>query len=394
MSKKFYMFNNGTCTRVKLYGIDVNNLFLSNSYEEVNDEALAEADYIIINTCSFLKSKEEYFYKFIKEVNKKLSDKQVIIVIGCLPSIIRDKLLNINDKMLLFGRELSEIKEYFHFKKDIKTKATSVSDKLNFNKTLLYQFNKFILHSKHIEYRLKREKVCYLQISSGCRGKCTYCSEKFTTKLKSRPIKDILEAINDGITRGYSLFGLNSDDASAYGKDINTSLESLLTEIIKIKENIHFSIPEFNPNGLTDKVIECLKDKKFLYITVPIQSGSQRILDLMERPYKINDIIRRITTIKTNNKKLKINTHIIVGFPGETEEDFLKTKELLNSGLFDRVKIFMYNERPNTKAALMDNKVAENVKIKRREELLKIMKKQNIKHFSLTNLILNKEQLK
>jgi len=394
MSKKFYMFNNGTCTRVKLYGIDVNNLFLSNSYEEVNDEALAEADYIIINTCSFLKSKEEYFYKFIKEVNKKLSDKQVIIVIGCLPSIIRDKLLNINDKMLLFERELSEIKEYFHFKKDIKTKATSVSDKLNFNKTLLYQFNKFILHSKHIEYRLKREKVCYLQISSGCRGKCTYCSEKFTTKLKSRPIKDILEAINDGITRGYSLFGLNSDDASAYGKDINTSLESLLTEIIKIKENIHFSIPEFNPNGLTDKVIECLKDKKFLYITVPIQSGSQRILDLMERPYKINDIIRRITTIKTNNKKLKINTHIIVGFPGETEEDFLKTKELLNSGLFDRVKIFMYNERPNTKAALMDNKVAENVKIKRREELLKIMKKQNIKHFSLTNLILNKEQLK
>ena len=392
MSKKFYMYNNGTCTRVKLYGVDVNNLFIVNGYEEVEKEE--NADYVIINTCSFLKSKEEYFYRFIRDVDNRLNDKQKIIVIGCLPSIIRDELLDINDKMLLFGRDLSEIKKHFKFKKDIVTRATSVSDKLNFSKNLLYQFNRFILHSKHIEYRLKREKVCYLQISSGCRGRCTYCSEKFTTKLKSRPLNDILEAINDGISRGYSLFGLNSDDASAYGKDIGSSLEELLTEVVKIKGNIYFSIPEFNPNGLSDKVIECLKDKKFLYITVPMQSGSQRILDLMERPYKIDDVIKRIKRVKKNNKKLKINTHVIVGFPGETEEDFMKTKEILSSGLFDRVKVFMYNERPNTKAALMDGKVPESVKVRRRNELLEVMKKQNIKHFSMTNLILNREQLK
>ena len=392
MSKKFYMYNNGTCTRVKLFGVDVNNLFLINGYEEVEREE--NADYVIINTCSFLKSKEEYFYRFIRDVDNRLSDKQRIVVIGCLPSILHDELLDLNDKMLLFGRDLSEIKKHFKFKKDIVTRATSVSDKLNFSKNLLYQFNRFILHSKHIEYRLKREKVCYLQISSGCRGRCTYCSEKFTTKLKSRPLNDILEAINDGISRGYSLFGLNSDDASAYGKDIDSSLEELLTEVVKIKKDIYFSIPEFNPNGLSDKVIECLKDKKFLYITVPMQSGSQRILDLMERPYKIDDVIKRIKRVKKNNKKLKINTHVIVGFPGETEEDFVKTKEILSSGLFDRVKVFMYNERPNTKAALMDGKVPEGVKVRRRDELLEVMKKQNIKHFSMTNLILNREQLK
>lgn len=392
MSKKFYMYNNGTCTRVKLFGVDVNNLFLINGYEEVEREE--NADYVIINTCSFLKSKEEYFYRFIRDVDNRLSDKQSIVVIGCLPSILHDELLDLNDKMLLFGRDLSEIKKHFKFKKDIVTRATFVSDKLNFSKNLLYQFNRFILHSKHIEYRLKREKVCYLQISSGCRGRCTYCSEKFTTKLKSRPLNDILEAINDGISRGYSLFGLNSDDASAYGKDIDSSLEELLTEVVKIKKDIYFSIPEFNPNGLSDIVIECLKDKKFLYITVPMQSGSQRILDLMERPYKIDDVIKRIKRVKKNNKKLKINTHVIVGFPGETEEDFMKTKEILSSGLFDRVKVFMYNERPNTKASLMDGKVPEGVKVRRRNELLEVMKKQNIKHFSMTNLILNREQLK
>ncbi len=392
MSKKFYMYNNGTCTRVKLYGVDVYNLFLANGYEEVEKEEFA--DYIIVNTCSFLKSKEEYFYRFIKAIDNRINDKQRIVVIGCLPSIIRDELLAINENMLLFGRDISEVKKQFKFKKDIQTRATSVSEKLDFNKNLLYQFNKYILHSKHIEYRLKRERVCYLQISSGCRGRCTYCSEKFTTKLKSRPLSEIKEAIFDGISRGYTLFGLNSDDASAYGKDIGCSLEELLEEVVKIKDDIYFSIPEFNPNGLSDRVIECLKDKKFLYITVPMQSGSQRILDLMERPYKIDDVIKRIKRVKKNNKKLKINTHVIVGFPGETEEDFIKTKEILRSGLFDRVKVFMYNERPNTKAALMDGKVPESVKVRRRDELLSVMKKQNIKHFSMTNLILNREQLK
>jgi len=392
MSKKIYVYNSNTCTRVKLYGIDVTNLFTINGYEI--SKTIEDANIVIINTCSFLKSKEEYFLNFIRKVNNDLKKNQKLIIIGCLPSINKKGILEINDKIILFGRDINAIKEYFKFKKDILTKATSVKDKLSFKKELLYQFNKYILKSKHIEYRLKRNKVCYLQISSGCRGKCTYCSEKFTTKLKSRTIEEIKEAIYDGINRGYKLFGLNSDDASAYGKDINLSLEELLEEIVNIKEDINFSIPEFNPNGLSKTVIKCLKDKKFLYITVPIQSGSQDILDMMQRPYKIDEVIEKIRIIKKNNKNLKINTHVIVGFPGETEKDFLKTKKVLSLGLFDRVKVFMYNERPNTIAATLPNKVKEEVKLKRRNELLSLMKKQNIKHFSLTNLILNKEQLK
>ena len=392
MSKNFYIFNNNTCTRVKLFGIDVTNLFIENGYKKTTK--IKESDLIIINTCSFLKSKEKYFLDLIRKINNHLKSKQKLIIVGCLPSINKEELLKINKTMILFGRDLNQIKEYFKFDKSIKSKATSVKDKLSFNKNIEYLFNKVFLRSKHIEYRLKRNKVCYLQISSGCQGKCTYCSERFTTKLKSRPINEILDAINDGIARNYKLFGLNSDDASAYGKDLNSSLDELLGEIIKIKEKIYFSIPEFNPNGLSQNVINCLKDEKFLYITVPIQSGSQRILDLMERPYKIDKVIEKIKIIKENNKNLKINTHIIVGFPGETDEDFEKTKNIIQTGLFDRVKVFMYNERPNTKALDFPNKVEEIIKLKRREELLRIEKMENIKKFSLTNLILNKEQLK
>lgn len=389
---KIYAYNNNTCTRVKLYGLDVIELFKINNNEIVDEKN--KADIIIINTCSFLKSKELYFLSFIKRINNEKLPHQKIMITGCLPSINKEDIIKINPDILLFGRDIEKIKDYFKFINLPKTKATTVEDKLPIKKKIIYLFNKLFLHSKHIEYRLKRNKVCYLQISTGCLGTCTYCSEKFTTNLKSRPIKEIVDTIYDGISRGFTLFGLNSDDASAYGKDINSSLEELLTEIVKIKEDIYFSIPEFNPNGLTDKVIELLRDKKFLYITVPIQSGSQRILNLMQRPYNIKKVKDKITKLRKINKKLMINTHVIVGFPSETEKDFKMTNNLLNTGLFDRVKVFCYNERPNTKALSIEPKIPEEIKEQRKEILLETIKKQNIKKLSLTNIILNKEQLK
>lgn len=388
---KVYLYNTGTCTRVKLYGNDVENLLRENNCEFVKKE---EAEYIFINTCSFLESKSSYFINKLKTLNKELNKNQIICVIGCLGGTHKKEIQEISKEILIFKRDIIEIKKYFKLKNDIKTKSTSVKDKLPIDKKIIYIFNKILLHSKHIEYRLKRDKVCYLQISSGCRGKCTYCSEKFITKLKSRPINEIINAINDGIERGYSLFGLNSDDASCYGKDINTNLETLLEKVVKIDKKIYFSIPEFNPNGLSNKVIELLKDKKFLYITVPIQSGSNRILGLMQRPYQIEEVISKIKEVKKYNKTIRINTHVIVGFPGETEEDFNKTKELLETGLFDRVKVFMYNDRPNTIATNMKNKISNEVKEKRKQELLDVIKKNNLKHLSITNLILNREQLK
>ena len=110
MSKKIYIYNSNTCTRVKLYGIDVCNLFTINGYKLV--ENVTDANLIIINTCSFLKSKEEYFLNFISKVNANLKKGQKIIIIGCLPSINKEGILSINKKIILFGRELEAIKDY------------------------------------------------------------------------------------------------------------------------------------------------------------------------------------------------------------------------------------------------------------------------------------------
>lgn len=389
---KAYFYNKNTCTRVKLYGNDVIELFKINGGEIVDN--IEDAEYIFINTCSFLESKSSYFLKFVSDIYKNKSKDQKVVIIGCLGGTHISEIEAISKDIIIFKRDILDIKEYFNFDKLPKSKSTNVKDKLPKDKILVYWFNKLILHSKHIEYRLKRDRVCYLQISSGCRGKCSYCSEKFITHLKSRPIPEIMDAIEDGIVRGYTLFGLNSDDASCYGLDINSSLEELLKEIVGIDKKIYFSIPEFNPNGLTNEVVNLLRDKKFLYITVPIQSGSNRILKLMRRPYNIERVIESVKTLRSINHHLKINTHVIVGFPGETEEDFNATKNLIASGLFDRVKVFMYNERPNTEALTIEPKISEEEKIRRRDEILEAMKKVNKKKFSMTNIILNKEQLK
>ena len=389
---KVYIENNNTCTRVKLYGMDVINLFKCNGCEIVKNKN--NADYIVINTCSFLNSKAKYFLDKVKKLYEEKCENQKVVIIGCLGGSNKDDVLNISKDIIIFKRDINEIKEYFKFKNIPKTKSSSVSDKLSIKIGMLYLFNKFILRSKHIEYRLKRNKVCYLQISSGCMGKCSYCSEKYITKLKSRSIDDIIDAIYDGISRGYRLFGLNSDDASCYGKDIGSSLEDLLNRVVDIDEDIYFSIPEFNPQGLTDRVVELLKDKKFLYITCPIQSGSNKILKSMKRPYTIEYALKQLSRVKEKNKNIMINTHVIVGFPGETEKEFNKTLEVLESGLFDRVKVFMYNERPNTEAVKLKNKVSNEEKLIRKEKVLDVVRKSNIKKKSLTNLILNREQLK
>lgn len=389
---KFYIYNAGTCIRVKLFGEDVRNLLKLNGWNECSVAAIA--DYLIINTCSFLESKSSYFLEFIQIIEKQRLPFQKIVVIGCLGGTHEKEILAISKDILIFKRDLDVIACSFKCDQMPKATATNISETLPLSKMILEKFNRCFLHSKHIEFRLKREHVCYIQMSTGCLGKCTYCSEKFITKLKSRPIKEILDAVDDGIKRGFTLFSLSSDDASAYGKDIASSLDELLMELCKIKQNIYFIIPEFNPQGLSESVIKSLSDKKFLYITIPIQSGSQKILNKMKRPYEIDKVVKDVCRIKNSNKHLMVNTHVIVGFPGETDEDFEKTRMLLKTGLFDRVKVFMYSERPGTKAALFPDKVSQTIKENRRQKILKTMRHSNLKKMSLTNLILNLEQIK
>ena len=380
---KFYLFNENVCIRLKLFGEDLKNLLSSNGWKETT---LQDADYIFINSCSFLNSKESFFLKKIQELDSK-TDKN-ICVFGCLPQTSSEKILTINSKILLFNRDINLISKKLNLTLTNTSLSHSTRKVLSLKGKIVYLFNKFLLKNPSINYRLNKEKVFHLNISRGCLGKCTYCSEKFTTSLKSRKISEVLNSFHSGLDAGYKIFSLNSDDTSCFGKDNKEDIYSLLKEMLAVNKDFNLVITEFNPQGLTDKVINLLSSKKIIFITIPIQSGSQKILNKMKRPYKISPVIKKLKEIKKLNPSLKINTHLIVGFPGESKNDFNKTIALSKTGLFDRVKIFEYNDRPGTEASLMKRKISFNEKIKRKKYLKLKFILSDLKHFSLSNILM------
>ncbi|MBT3405386.1 radical SAM protein [archaeon] len=373
--------------RLKLFGEDLKKLFILNGWEETS---LETADYIFINSCSFLKSKEDFFIKKIGGYDFSKKRSQKIFVFGCLSSSNPSRIEAINKEIVLFGRGLEQFVEYFKFKKtDFSCSYTSV-EKLSFYKQFLSFMNFFLWQNPNIDYRLKRDKIFHLKISEGCLGNCSYCSEKFTTKLKSRKINNLIFEFKEGIKRGFSIFCFNSDDTSVFGRDNDENIYDLLAGVLNLNGDFLLAVTEFNPGGLLDeRAVDLLTSSKICYITLPIQSGSQKILDKMNRCYNINEIIDKILLIKKLNPLVKINTHLIVGFPGETDFDFDKTLSLVKSGVFDRVKIFKYSNRPFTKASKFIGKISEEIKDKRVRMIKKAILLNIIKKGSFPDFILN-----
>ena len=389
MKPKFFFINKETCVRLKIFGEEIYKTLLHNHWQEVSEDEIKLADYVFINSCSFLKDKEDKCLSIINKAKQKINYETQLVVFGCLPSVNSEAIKKIESNVLMFGRQMEIIQNYFNLKPINDFSVNIIKKNLSFKEKIINFINLF-LKSDAISFRLNEKNVYHLKISEGCLGKCTYCSEKFNTKFKSLPIKIILNRFKTGLKKGFKIFVFNSDDSSCFGKDNKESIVQLLKEMFKTKDNFKLSITEFNPQGLLQpNIIKHLSNKKIFSITIPIQSGSQKILDQMRRPYKIDEILPIVYKLKKYNPKIKINTHIIVGFPGESKLDFNKSIKILKFGLFNRVKIFRYSPRPNTIASLMPNQIPENEKFRRLKILKRVVLLQNILNMSLSDLLLN-----
>lgn len=389
MKTKFFFLNKETCVRLKIFGEEIYKTLLHNHWKELSEDQIEQANYIFINSCSFLKDKEDKCLSIISKAKQKMGKKTQLVVFGCLPSVNSEAIKKIESSVLMFGRQMELIQNYFKLKPINDFSVNTIKKNLSFKEKIISFINLF-LASDAISFRLNEKNVYHLKISEGCLGKCSYCSEKFNTKFKSLPIKIILNRFKSGIEKGFKIFVFNSDDSSCFGNDNEESIGQLLKEMFRTKHDFKLSITEFNPQGLLQPhIIKYLRNKKIFSITIPIQSGSQKILDEMRRPYKIDEILPIIYKLKKYNPKIKINTHIIVGFPGESEIDFKKSIKILQSGFFNRVKIFKYSPRPNTLASLMPNQISEEEKIRRLKILRRAILIQNILNMSLSDLLLN-----
>ena len=217
-------------------------------------------------------------------------------------------------------------------------------------------------------------KTYTIKVSTGCTGTCSYCTIKLSRGIiRSKPISLVEREFDQGLERGYKDFALIGTDIGDYGKDQSSDLLELLTILNRKKSDFILRLRNVNPRWLIPSVepfCELLKNRKINYLLSPVQSGSDHILERMNRGYKAEDYIKAIRRIREVRPDMCIKTQVIVGFPGETDEDFKKSMALFRTGLFDYIEVYPFTARPGTKAYDFTDKVPLPVISARYKKLL------------------------
>ena len=217
-------------------------------------------------------------------------------------------------------------------------------------------------------------KTFCIKVSTGCMGHCSYCSIKLARgRIKSKPIDTVVAEFERGLDHGYRDFALLGTDLGDYGKDRKVDLLDLLTRLTGCQEKFKLRLRNVNPRWLIPSVgdfCKLLQTGKIAYVLSPVESGSNRVLARMNRGYGIEDYIGAIMKVRDAYPPVFVKSQIMVGFPGETEDDFCKSMDLTKTGLFDYVDVYAYTKRPGTKAWGFRDEIDPRVISKRYRRLL------------------------
>ncbi|MCX7884490.1 MAG: tRNA (N6-isopentenyl adenosine(37)-C2)-methylthiotransferase MiaB, partial [Caloramator sp.] len=217
----------------------------------------------------------------------------------------------------------------------------------------------------------------WVPIMYGCNNFCSYCIVPYVRgRERSREVNDILTEVKDLAKQGYKEITLLGQNVNSYGKDIEgMNFAKLLRMVNEVEgiERIRFMTS--HPKDLTDDVIEAIRDCEKLceHIHLPVQSGSTNILKKMNRKYTKEEYLKLVDKIKNNIKDVSITTDIIVGFPGETEEDFNETLDLVSKVEYDSAFTFIYSKRKGTPAAEYEDQVPDDIKHERFNRLVELV---------------------
>jgi tRNA A37 methylthiotransferase MiaB len=223
---------------------------------------------------------------------------------------------------------------------------------------------------------LFEENSFFIRVAEGCTGNCTYCSERPAWgRIKSRPMEQVIEEFRWGLQKGYNRFFLVAPDLGSYGIDIGCNVVDLLKKMVKIDERKNYQIilNQMNPvdlNRMLPEMEEVLASGKIEALGCQVESGSDRVLELMGRKYTAKDWRESMLRINRKFPFVRLSTHIMIGFPTETDQDFEATLKLLDFPLFiDWVGFFIFSPRPSVYASLLPEQVPKKVKEQRFKRL-------------------------
>ncbi|MCK8517766.1 tRNA (N(6)-L-threonylcarbamoyladenosine(37)-C(2))-methylthiotransferase [Methanoculleus sp. 7T] len=214
-----------------------------------------------------------------------------------------------------------------------------------------------------------------VQVASGCVGRCSYCITRLARgRLKSAPAEEVLDAVRSLVASGAYEIQLTGQDVAAWGLDLGESLPGLLQEIAEIPGRFAVRLGMMHPAsvlGILDALIDAYaSDKVFRFLHLPVQSGSDAVLERMQRGYRAADVVGIVDAFRERYPDMMISSDFITGFPGETDEDFRQTVDLLWRAAFVKVNITRYSRRPGTPAAALKN-LPERVRTERSGALLR-----------------------
>lgn len=361
LNKKFYIFSlscpSGHYETEKLRGLFQGagwEILKENNNPEYpfDKKCVRQADLVIYNTCAFTEQAADDCLRFIGQMQLLMKKGAELIICGCLPKTNPERLEKVFNGFSFSWGELDRLISYLGM----------------------------LSNSNKIKKESLSTKEWNVRISTGCVNNCAYCADKKAIGyVKSRPVEEIILEIKDGLDRGYADISLSAHDSGAYGIDKGLTLPLLLREILKVKKEFKIGIDCLNPQHLcsfADELIEIYKDDRVLkYIHPSLQSGSDRIIKLMNRQYFSKDYISCLMKFQKKIPQMEFGTDIIVGFPSETGADFKATLRVIAYIPFKTINIFTYSSRPNTPAASLPDQIAEDVKQERKQQAFKLWKK-------------------
>ena len=339
-------------------------------YSETND--MKKADIIFMNTCAIREKAEETVHNRLESIHylKKKNPQLIFGVLGCMAQNLKNDLLESKPYVdIILGPD-----SYRRIPEIINNR------KMHNDHQVDTRLSKFEVYDSLLPIR-KSGSNAWVSISRGCDKFCTFCIVPFTRgRERSRSMQSVIKEVKDAISNGFNEITLLGQNVNSY-RTADGKFPELMELVAKVKglDRIRYMSP--HPQDMDEHLIKIMSkyDNICNYIHLPLQSGSDRILKRMNRTYSKKDFLSLVDLIKKYIPECVISTDIIVGFPGETEEEYEDTLDVMEQVIFDRAFMFKYSSRPGTKAAEYTDQIEENIKQDRLARLIEIQQLHTLK---------------
>lgn len=337
-------------------------------YEIVDD--IDDSDLVFLNTCTVREGAAVKVYGKLgdlKRLKEKKNGKMIIGVTGCLAQEVRDEFIKKTPYVdLVLGNQnigrIPDIIERLEKVEDVHVVMVEDEDEL----------------PQRVDADFGDDIVASISITYGCNNYCTFCIVPYVRGMeRSVPLHEIVQDVKKYTEKGYKEILFLGQNVNSYGSDLADETDNfakLLRESAKIEGDFWIKYVSPHPKDFTDEVIEAIADNSKIarMLHLPLQSGSTKILNAMNRGYTKEEFITLAKKIKEKIPDIGLTTDIIVGFPGETDEDFQDTMDVVNEVGFENAFMFMYSKRSGTPAATMEEQVDEQVKSERLQQLMRL----------------------